>query len=164
MTPIDTLRRVRAALPVLQTMLTKAGLLQGATIASEHLADLDAAIAALSAPEASGADYVVRKGADGEWGIFARSFNVRLATFARGSDVDRDAIAKLLANPAPPTSGLMKCVCTQEGAGCTNKCDRGQIPALPAATYRVTDGKLQQVATPADESGAECPFYSGGVD
>lgn len=54
---VTTLRRVRAALPVLQTMLTKAGLLQGAAIAGEHLNDLDAAIAALAAP--AGGEWVM---------------------------------------------------------------------------------------------------------
>lgn len=51
---------------------------------------------------------------------------------------------------------LMKCVCgdPKDGGGCTNRCDRGQIPPIPAETYRVTDGKLQKAtATSAGTTG-----------
>lgn len=36
--------------------------------------------------------------------------------------------------PAATGAGetLMKCICTLEGQGCTNRCDRGQFPPIPA--------------------------------
>lgn len=44
---VEVLQRVRAALPVLRTILTQHRLHQGAIIAGEHLEELDAVIAAL---------------------------------------------------------------------------------------------------------------------
>lgn len=33
---------------------------------------------------------------------------------------------------------LMKCICTSEGTGCTNKCDRGQLPPIPVERITIT--------------------------
>lgn len=145
MTPIDTLRRVRAALPVLQTMLTKAGLLQGATIASEHLADLDAAIAALSAPEASGADAFADAMKGCQYGE-GQTANAR-HWFMAGYN------ARI--NPAPPTSGkisppdcrnrLMAEGKPYPRSGCVH-CKLGGLTGCPY------ENRVH--ATPAGESGA----------
>lgn len=38
------------------------------------------------------ADYCVREGTDGKWGIYTRGYNVRVATFAAGSACIRDML------------------------------------------------------------------------
>lgn len=42
------------------------------------------------------AQYEVRKGSNGEWAIYARAFNVRIATFAQNTTADREVIAAAL--------------------------------------------------------------------
>jgi hypothetical protein len=41
-------------------------------------------------------DYEIRKGSDGEWGIFLREYNVRVASFFNGTAQDRERIKQLL--------------------------------------------------------------------
>lgn len=46
--------------------------------------------------------------------------------------------------PAGDAAVLMKCICTGEGSGCTNRCDRGQLPPIPAETITIRTARAIQ--------------------
>lgn len=66
----------------------------------------------------------------------------------------------------------MKCICTSEGSGCTNRCDRGQLPPIPAVKVTIpattasglVDGEMVERAMKAGEEYWNSPDQVASCD
>jgi len=47
--------------------------------------------------------YEIRKGTDGEWGIYMKEFNVRIAVFVGNTHLEREKIRQLIKAQAEPS-------------------------------------------------------------